>query len=272
MNHPAHSLHRAFVDAGFPSVLADCVANEDPNRTFFAATRPGRQLLLCDFEGANPVTALRGQSFPQPIDSLIVASHGANRLVAGSIPHRILTGVPAVGEPVRSFVWGYGRVQPLAESTGLLPDAINRALGQPTPQPEHSTRRFWLLVWLSALLAIDDAVDLWELALLHPAVAPEEARAEWDSSGELLAFLRQRHSDHAAVRDWGALRADAIAGNFVFPWLNAASLAEWYDVGSFARAVEAETWAATAAIVGDRSLAHWDLRQLAAHVAGQLEL
>ena len=271
MTFQSLSLHDALCDAGLHPILAECLANEDPEKTFFAATLPERQLIVCDFEDEDPITALQGNEFPPGLDSVVVVTHGADRLVPAAQRHRIIVGVTDPGAPIRSFVWGYGRVQALSESSGLLPDAILRALGRETPRPTLTTSRFWLLVWLSNVLASDGDVDLEKLAQLHPATEPGDMEALGGDDVQLWTYLCDQHRDYVAGRDWEALRLDALVGQFPFHWLASPVIADWHDEGSFARSVDSESWDAVVSMITDRSIPHWEMRQLAAQAAGVID-
>lgn len=123
---------------------------------------------------------------------------------------------------------------------GRIDDACRRALGLPTPPPEHTSIELWAVVWLDRVLqalAENDASDPppgWdEVASQHPAVAMLLCESyEWDDEpADNLVRLAVRLAE---VHSWPVLRRACAVGDWPVDDI-APDVAAWLDDGSFSR-------------------------------------
>jgi hypothetical protein len=129
----------------------------------------------------------------------------------------------------------WSTMQPFGPATGLVPDAMHRALDLATPAPSTDTTGYWTLAWLVSLVGLEPGSP-HDALRWHPGVDPREVDpgASFD---EVVALSRSRLRRHAATVGWESIRRAAASG-----WLDLGTcspeLAQWVDVGSFSRWIE----------------------------------
>lgn len=117
------------------------------------------------------------------------------------------------------------------DQRSIVVDTARQALGLATPAPERAVADYLDAAWLDRVLeaALDAPLGeppRWpQLASLHPAVDHERLAV----SPEQLAHRRRR-----ADVGWSALRRSVVTRRVTWPPISA-SLASWFDDGSFAR-------------------------------------
>ncbi|MFM7068229.1 MAG: hypothetical protein ACKOYM_02100 [Actinomycetes bacterium] len=124
----------------------------------------------------------------------------------------------------------HGPVDP-GPPSGLLVDALHRALGLPAPGTAPDPSQLILGIWLDELLEVSAAhgAPSWaEAVRLHPA-APCTGRIP--ASPEAVAEATLRLLDG---RTWSKFRQDALDGTFPTPDLSVGEIA-WMDDTMFAR-------------------------------------
>lgn len=261
------SLRAALCDAGFSPALADYVENRPTDGGYVVDAQIDGQLYIHELGRLGPLEMLEGRHFSLGTTAAVMVFDAAEP-DQGATGDRLVLGVTAGDTAASAFRWPLtGAVEHLGAGTGLLPDALARALLQTTIPPTFSTNRFWSTVWMAEILRHDGDLEPAGVAALHPGVLVEEL-ADIDDLVDLYQFLAQRHRDHVVASDWAALRDDAECGRFPFFWLRSARLAWWHDEGSFARAVEAETWEAAESMLTDQRLPHAQIRVTIARLAG----
>lgn len=198
--------------------------------------------------GAHPLDAIVGMVAPHEWAAFGVVCLGTVRGAADTA--LVDTRVRTVQLVERSGAWTTGFApadddEPLATAsglagpdvpTGMVDDAIRRALGLPTPGPDADTTELFATQWLDRLVeeaavvepaARGGCTESWAISR-HPAV---EALGLRRCTERQLVVDGRRLS---TWRDWPHLRRLCAAGAWSHPHLHADDAA-WLDDGSFAR-------------------------------------
>ncbi len=180
-----------------------------------------------------------------------------------------IDGLAIIDDGIASLVWRNGTsfradgndhdpwaapVTSLYRNTEPIVDALLRSLGVATAAPEFGPAWYWLMVWLDDLASSTkdnhhdtaDGIGIIDAARWHPGIDPEEI-ADTDDPTEITEFCLDRLLEHARLTGWSGVRAQAVNG-----WLDlgrcSASLAQWFDDGSFARLLERQLGSPQAAL------------------------
>lgn len=191
-----------------------------------------------DLEGLSPSAALLGYSAPPACVALgVVAGGWASSLDGDRADRRRVRVVVLLtrdGRTVgRTRVDG-GATVDQAPDAGLVPDLLRRALGLPTPPPQHPVDELHALWWLEAVLAEGDrngrTIGVRTVRALHPAarlLAHDGGIPPRTALGEIAAA-------YARIVSWSMLRRRAIDHDELAGLLTREEAA-WFDEGSFAR-------------------------------------
>lgn len=214
-----------------------------PSLLHVALEAGGLQLGSKDLHGVHPSEFLLGFVAPESWYALGAATAGyaydmADRATSAPRRRRVhtVTLVSRSGEVAhRTIVHGdRAMTDDLAgeDVTGEQIDLLRRSLELPTDPPPCGTAVFWVIEWLSTLLAEDVPPDWESVARAHPALAVLGNGASAPDPDDLVeaaaAFVR--------VCTWRRLRALVADGRFDVPEIAPVD-ARWFDDGAFARFV-----------------------------------
>ncbi len=252
--------------AGAPSTaelalrLHQLVAGHPGSAALFVEHRPGERVALGSWPipawAGHPIDVLLGYRAPSTWDAVGLSCVGQAHRLDHELPEGAATfrrSGTVASRPVRTTFLrdrsggGAGVVQAEGEppevipglAAGWGPDALSRALDQPTPAPPGSVAGWVETAWLdtlaAALLAGDTTSLTWhQLAATHPLVDPDHPLPPDAVAALSLAFTtgttwtRVRRA-WAADQDHLERRLPHPPGGRIVP------LATWFDDGSFAR-------------------------------------
>lgn len=248
---PTYSDHSPLVsndEPRLPASLIDALGYLDRDGCFLAvlpepvslgSMRPlnKNDLVLLD---AHPADWLVGLDLAEGTSALAIVAPGR---IVGPKPQPVTTlaVVNATGDSsLHVFVNGQQSLV-ATNAQGLVPDAMRRALGVPTPQAQFDPGWYWALRWLQelqqdGLCVSPEVLGLEDVISAHPAIEPDEwDYVAWFGLGE---FCRDRHADHSWRTGWGGIRS-SIVGAIPPPGEAGPSeivrAARWHDDGSFSR-------------------------------------
>ncbi len=231
-----------------PASLVDALDHLDRDGCFLAvlpefvsyqSMRPLNQndLVLLD---AHPADWLLGLDLAERTSTLAIVAPGQ---IVGPKPQPVTTlaVVNTAGKgSLHVFVNGQQSLV-ATNAQGLVPDAMRRALGVPTPQAQFDPGWYWALRWLQELqrdgLSVSpEVLGLEDVISAHPAIEPDEwDGVAWSGLGE---FCRDRHSDHSWRTGWGGIRSSIVRASAAPGETGPSEVvraARWHDDGSFSR-------------------------------------
>ncbi|MEO6989638.1 MAG: hypothetical protein ABI239_13445 [Aquihabitans sp.] len=120
---------------------------------------------------------------------------------------------------------------------GVMPDALLRVLGLPTPEPPVPIGYLVESAWLDAIAALvlgqPGEIRSWAtVANLHPLAAPEQPGEPGVCLSVAVQALQQESSWARLLHLWAS---NATASRHRPPDMEAVPLETWFDEGSFAR-------------------------------------
>ena len=115
--------------------------------------------------------------------------------------------------------------------SGMVADALRRALGRATPAPPVGSGELFAAMWLTSIAASDRRLSWNEAVMLHPAMQLLRQGGHRPQIEELVSCGRSL----ARAMPWGELRLRAASGVRDGGIGVSADLAAWMDDGMFAR-------------------------------------
>jgi|GEM_PF-2095096 len=228
---------------------------------------PDAEHALALRSGDDPTLLLRGLTVEPPFDGVAIVGRGTARAMLGAptndapISPLVADGPSGVafatvfhrsGANLTRVATDGGVVELLStdgtQASGRFDDACRRALGLPTAPPAGSTHTLWTSLWLDELVGrslLGELHDWDDAVLAHPA-AHHLGRTEAADlrRPERLLTATDRL---ASLWTWADIRLAVTTGERSLPGIRNDD-GEWFDDGSFSRAVHDELLDPTVAL------------------------
>lgn len=253
------------LDEGGEPIVAQLTVPDEP-------LDPDAEQAIALRTGDDPALLLRGLTVTEPFDGVAIVGRGTARATPASSaddgpisalvadgPSRITfaTVFHRSGANLTRITTDTGLVELLStdghQASGRFDDACRRALGLPTAPPAGTTHTLWTALWLDELVGrslLGELHDWDDAVLAHPAaqhLGRTEA-AELRRPERLLTATDRL----AELWTWADIRLAVATGERTLPGIRNDD-GEWFDDGSFSRAVHDELLepAAALGLLGD---------------------